>query len=89
LEAMASGCPVVVANTSSLPEVCGDAACYVNPYSIESIAVGMGKVLNDAAYRDSLKQKGYVQAKKYNWTNSASAIIKIFEEVYNETRHYS
>ncbi|MBI4699332.1 MAG: glycosyltransferase family 4 protein [Nitrospirae bacterium] len=57
LEAMACGCPVVVSNAASLPEVCGDAACYVDPYNVESIAEGMYKVLTDESLRQSLIEK--------------------------------
>jgi glycosyltransferase involved in cell wall biosynthesis len=58
LEAMACRCPVVVSNVTSLPEVCGDAAYYVNPYSIEDIANGIYKVLVDENLRENLILRG-------------------------------
>lgn len=81
LEAMACGCPVVVSNVASLPEVCGDAAYYVNPYNIESIAEGMYKVLTDESLRRSLIEKGLERAKLFSWEKSAREHIKVFEEV--------
>lgn len=81
LEAMACGCPVVVSNVASLPEVCGDAAYYVDPYNIESIAEGIHKVLTDKALRQSLIEKGLERAKLFSWEKSAKKHIEVFEEV--------
>lgn len=83
LEAMACGCPVVVSNVASLPEVCGDAAQYVDPYNIESIAEGMHKVLTDDDLRQNLIEKGLARARLFSWEKSAREHIKIFEEVAN------
>ena len=51
LEAMASGTPVVTSRISSLPEVVGDAAVLVDPYSVDDIASGLDRVLGDAGLR--------------------------------------
>lgn len=83
LEAMACGCPVVVSNVASLPEVCGDAAFYVDPYNVESIAEGMYKVLTDDELRQNLIKKGLERAKLFSWEKSAREHIKVFEEVLN------
>ncbi len=58
LEAMAYGCPVVAARAASIPEVCQDAVEYVDPFSIESIAAGMGRVLRDPLRQEELSRKG-------------------------------
>jgi len=79
LEAMACGCPVVVSDKGSLPEVCGDAAVYVNPYDPKSIAEGVLKVLTDENLRQNLIQKGYQQVKKFSWEQT----VKKFLEVLN------
>ena len=79
LEAMACGCPVVVSDKGSLPEVCGDAAVYVNPYDPQSIAEGILKVLIDENLRQNLIQKGYQQVKKFSWEQT----VKKFLEVLN------
>lgn len=81
LEAMACGCPVVVSNVASLPDVCGDATYYIDPYRTESIAEGMYKVLTDESLRQSLIKKGLERAKKFSWEKSAKELLKVFEEV--------
>ena len=64
LEAMACGCPVVVSKIASLPEVCGDAALYVDPHDVESIARGMAEVVNKKQLRNDLIEKGKKRAPK-------------------------
>ena len=81
LEAMACGCPVVTSNTSSLPEVCGDAAYYVDPYSIENIAQGIYRVLIDENLRKTLIKKGLERVKLFCWKKAAKRILEVFEEV--------
>ncbi len=81
LEAMACGCPAIVSNAASLPEVCGDAAYYVDPYSVESIAEGMNKVHSDGALREDLIQKGLERAGMFSWEESAKEHMNIFEEI--------
>lgn len=65
LEAMACGCPVMASKAASIPEVCGDAAHYVDPLDVDSIADGISKVVNDSTLREQLVEKGYAQAKKF------------------------
>lgn len=81
LEAMACGCPAVVSNLAALPEVCGNAAYYVDPSSTDSIAEGMHKVLNDASLRQSLIQKGLERARLFDWERSAEEHLRVFREV--------
>ncbi len=81
LEAMAAGCPVLVSNTASLPEVCGEAACYVDPYKVDSIAEGIYQVMTNEGLRQSLIHKGFEKVKLYSWEKSAKEHIKILEEV--------
>lgn len=80
LEAMACGCPAVVSNVASLPEVCGDAAYYVDPYDIENVAEGMGKMLADEKLRLEMIDRGYERARHFSWKKSAGSHIKLFEE---------
>ena len=54
LEAMTHGCPVLAANTSCLPEVCGDAAVYVNPYDVADVAEKVETLLKDESLRQVL-----------------------------------
>ena len=81
LEAMACGCPVIVSKTASLPEVCGDAAYYIDPYSIESITEGMRKVLTDDTLSQCLHRKGLERAKLFSWGKSAEEHIRVFKEL--------
>ena len=81
LEAMTFGCPVVCANAASLPEVAGDAADLVDPLEEESIAEGIWRVLSDAAYAQELREKGYLQAKKYTWEASAKRLTELCREI--------
>lgn len=81
LEAMAHGTPVVTSNTSSLPEVVGTAAVLVNPENVFEIMRATHRVLVDQNLREKLKQRGYEQAKRFSWDNSACRILKAYEEV--------
>lgn len=82
VEAMASGVPVLTSNVSALPEVAGDAAWMVDPYSVESIAAGLDLLLNDAALRADLISKGYQHVTRYDWDQSARAVWSLVDDVY-------
>jgi glycosyltransferase involved in cell wall biosynthesis len=81
LEAMAHGTPVVVSNTSSLPEVTGAAALLVNPENVFEIQRGVQRALLDAPLRERLKQRGYEQAQRFSWMSSVGRILEIYHEV--------
>jgi glycosyltransferase involved in cell wall biosynthesis len=81
LEAMASGTPVVTSNRSSLPEVVGDAAVLVDPYSASSIAEGIQKVLGDADLRRTLAARGLARAMQFSWESSIRRIHEVYMEV--------
>ena len=81
LEAMAHGTPVVTSNTSSLPEVAGNAALLVNPENVFEIRRGLQRVLLDPALREGMKVRGYAQAQRFSWTASVSRILEIYSEV--------
>jgi glycosyltransferase involved in cell wall biosynthesis len=81
LEAMACSCPVIVSNAASLPEVCGDAAYYVDPFDVEDIAEGINEVLMNGALRQDLMAKGLERAKLFSWEKAAKEHLKVFEEV--------
>jgi glycosyltransferase involved in cell wall biosynthesis len=84
LEAMAHGTPVVTSNTSSLPEVAGNAALLVNPENVFEIRRGLQRVLLDPILRARMKQLGYEQAQRFSWTKSVSRILEIYREVAGE-----
>ncbi|MGA2001730.1 MAG: glycosyltransferase family 1 protein [Terriglobales bacterium] len=81
LEAMAHGTPVVTSNTSSLPEVVGNAALMVNPENVFEIRRALHKALLDPTTRERMKQRGYEQAQRFSWEISVSRILEIYREV--------
>lgn len=80
LEAMACGCPVVASNTSSIPEICGDAAFYVNPLETESIADAILKIASDETVKNNMSRKGIERASYFTWEKTAEAHIGLFKE---------
>jgi len=81
LEAMACGCPVIVSNNSSFPEVCGDAAFYVDPLNEKQIENGILNVLNDPVLRRNMMGKGFQRAEKFAWSESAKKHLSVFEHI--------
>ncbi len=81
LEAMACGTPVVVSNTASLPEVVGDAGLYVDPTQAADIAGKVELLLSDQNLRKSLGFKGCGRAALFNWQNTATATMTVYQEV--------
>lgn len=81
LEAFACGCPLVCSDTSSLPEVAGDAACYFDPYSQESIRDAVEKVLNSNDLQNELREKGTKRLKQFSWKQTALETKKVYESV--------
>jgi glycosyltransferase involved in cell wall biosynthesis len=81
LEAMACGAPVIVSRVSSMPEICGDAAYYVDPMEMNSISEGIYAVATDENIKNILRKKGFHQAERYNWNKSAQEHLAIFREV--------
>ena len=86
LEAMAHGTPVVTSNTSSLPEVIGQAAVLVNPENVFEIMRALHRVLLDQSVREKLRQRGYDQVKKYSWEVSAQRILEVYEEIVTRAK---
>lgn len=81
LEAMTCGCPVIVSDAASLPEVCGDAALYCDPYSPQDIAEKIQRVMGDDKLASGLKQRGLERAKLFSWEACARETVKTILEV--------
>ncbi len=81
LEAMACGAPVITSNTSSLPEVAGDAALLVDPHNVHAIAEAIARLAEDAQLREELRQKGYRQARRYTWSGAAAKMLAVYQRV--------
>lgn len=75
LEAMACGTPVITSNTTSLPDVCGDSAIFINPTSIEDCKSSIELVLTDEAFRENLINKGKIRIKSMTWDFTAKEIL--------------
>lgn len=80
LEAMACGCPVITSNTSSLPEVAGNAALLVDPYNEEEIAQAIYRITAEPKLGQNLKDKGFTQIKKFSWEKAARETLRILEK---------
>jgi glycosyltransferase involved in cell wall biosynthesis len=81
LEAMACGVPVVCSNTSSLPEVVGDAGILVSPYDIDALSEAIAGLLEDPARRSELAARGRERARLFTWERSARQLLAIYKRV--------
>jgi glycosyltransferase involved in cell wall biosynthesis len=83
LEAMASGVPVIVSETTALPEVCGNAALYIDPNNPAHIALAINTLLSDPVLYEAQKIKGIQKAKQMTWTHSARAFMNSISNAAN------
>ncbi|MEM9806517.1 MAG: glycosyltransferase family 1 protein, partial [Cyanobacteria bacterium P01_D01_bin.56] len=81
LEAMSLGCPVITSNTSSLPEVVGNAAIMVCPEDLEELTNALYKVIDSASLRQRMTQAGYSQAVKFSWKRTAQTTIAAYRHL--------
>lgn len=82
LEAQASGCPVIVSDRTSLPEVLGKTALYINPWKVEELAAAVRRLAEDTGLRRDLIVAGIENSKKFDWQKSAEQTLKIFNEIH-------
>lgn len=83
IEAMSCGCPVITSNTSSLPEVGGNAALYIDPYDIDEISAAIKRILSDEKLRDEMKSRGLKQSDNFSWEKSTQKLLNTFDIIYN------
>ncbi|MCX6030114.1 MAG: glycosyltransferase family 1 protein [Chloroflexi bacterium] len=81
LEAGACGVPVITSNTSSLPEVAGDAALLVDPHDVDAIAAAMHRLVTDDALRAELARRGQENVKRFSWEKCARETLAVLEDV--------
>lgn len=79
LEAMACGCPVIVARTSALPESCGNAALYCDPRDPHDLAVKLRSVLEDEQLRDRLRRAGHARVEQFSWETCARKVYTVVQ----------
>lgn len=84
LEAMACGCPVIVSNRGSLPEVVGDAAVLIDPERQESLFGAIKSVLETPSLRAALLEKGLERVKKFSWKTAAVKTRELYSQVLAE-----
>jgi glycosyltransferase involved in cell wall biosynthesis len=82
LEAMSCGTPVITSNTTSIPEIVGDAALQINPNSQEELEVAIIKLLRDDSLRNDLMKRGFARAKQFSWRKMAEETLEIYESVF-------
>lgn len=81
LEAMSHGCPVVCSNTSSMPEVVGDAGEYFDPTDQNSIKAAIERVVASDNYRELLISKGYERLKYFSWDHCAAKTLDVYKKL--------
>lgn len=80
IEAMACAVPVITSNTSSMPEVAGDAAVIIDPYKPEEITNAMLQVCKDSVLKQKMIRSGLIQASKFSWKAMAQDVLNIYNE---------
>ena len=86
LEAMACGTPVITSNTSSLPEVVGEAGFKLPPHDVEALTETMAKLLSDAAMSQHYKRAGLERAKLFSWERAARETQAVYDEVFEQAK---
>jgi glycosyltransferase involved in cell wall biosynthesis len=80
LEAMTIGCPVITSRMTSIPEVCGDAALYVDPWSEQGLAEALRRLEQDADLRQRLSTRGRIRASAFSWGRAADAFVQALRD---------
>ena len=86
LEAMTIGCPVIATRTSSIPEVCGDAALYVDPWSEQGLGEALQILEKDRDLRERLGRDGRTRAAAFSWERAADSFVRVLREIPSDIR---
>jgi len=89
LEAMACGAPVITSNTSSLPEVVGDAALLIDPHDKHALGDAITRLLEDEQLREELRRKGYQRIQHYTWPLAARKMLSVYQKLYEGVTDFS
>lgn len=83
LDSFACGVPVIISNISSMSEVGGDAAIFVDPYNVDDIKKKLAMIWNDDDLRDEMIRKGFKQVKKFSWEKAAHETAQVYKKLAN------
>jgi glycosyltransferase involved in cell wall biosynthesis len=86
LEAMSCGCPVAASDAAAIPEICGDAALYFDPASVEQMAAAMQSLLDDAPLRERLRRAGAQRLQRFRWDLAANSLQSYLQSALAESR---
>jgi len=75
------GTPIITSNVSSMPEVSDKAALYIDPYSVNDLNKAITKIIKSSVIRNKLKEKGLIQAKKFDWLKTAKETLSVYQSV--------
>ena len=81
LEAMACGTPIIAGNTSAMPEIAGDGALLVDPFSPEDITAKILKLENDGTFYQQQVEYGLKRSQMFSWRNTAESLLSIYKEL--------
>lgn len=81
LEAMACGVPVITSNTSSMPEIAGDAAMIIDPFKPEQITDALMQITTNKSLKNKLIEKGLQQSAKFSWNAMAKDVLEIYNQI--------
>lgn len=84
IEALACGSPIACSNTTSIPEICGDAALYFDPYDSSDIAETLVQFVNQEETREALSDAALKRVGRFSWERAAQKTYDIFEEVFQK-----
>ena len=84
IEAMAMGCPVISSNSSSMPEIIGNAACFFDPMSIDDMRHAIESVVYSDSVANELVLKGFARAKLFSWNQCAQKTLNIYRNLSNK-----
>ena len=81
LEAMSVGCPTIVSQAGSLPEVCGEAALYIDPHSPQEIVEAIEDLLANPAHRTDVAEKGVLRSREFSWEKCGNAYLELIDRM--------
>jgi len=87
LEAMTCGTPTITTNVTSIPEVVGEGAVLTDPYNTDELTDKIYKTISDSEFREQLSIKALRRAYNFSWKKTAIETVKVYEEVYERSRH--